>query len=279
MTSKRIRIVLGTALVAAVAGLFALDWFLESRFAGATVAALLGVAGFLEFARMSGVSRRDASGSRALTSVGVLATAYFLGLAWWQGTSGPLPAEWLAAGVVALVLGSFVVVLFRAEFLRLVASLPATILGALLFGLLYSYLLRIYVAHGTFVGVVFVLGVKGTDISAYLVGSSIGRRRYLRVSPGKTVEGSLAALVFGASWFAGAGALAPDVFFSWPLGLLFGSVLAVTSAVGDLAESLLKRYYGVKDSGALLPEFGGVLDLIDSFLFSGFVFWCVISCS
>ncbi|MEM7235634.1 MAG: phosphatidate cytidylyltransferase, partial [Planctomycetota bacterium] len=86
----------------------------------------------------------------------------------------------------------------------------------------------------------------------------------------------LSALVFGGLWFAGAGWLRPETFFEWPLGFLFGIILAIASSLGDLAESLLKRYYQVKDSSSLLPEFGGVLDLIDSFVFSAFLFWCLI---
>jgi len=240
----------------------------------------MGLGGYLEFARMVRAKAKEAgieSENRALGFVGFLATVYFLGLAWWQGDQGALPAEWIAGGVIALVFLSFVCVLFRDDFLGGFHSLPATILGALLFGLLYSYLVRIYhQPEGTLIGIVFCLGVKGTDISAYLVGSTIGKTRYLKVSPGKTVAGSVAALFFGAAWFGGACALYPETFFGWPLGIVFGIILAVTSPLGDLAESLLKRYYGVKDSGTLLPEFGGFLDLIDSFVFSSFLFWCLL---
>jgi phosphatidate cytidylyltransferase len=47
--------------------------------------------------------------------------------------------------------------------------------------------------------------------------------------------------------------------------------------MGDLSESLVKRFYSAKDSGMLLPEFGGILDLVDSFLYCGFVFWLFLS--
>ena len=119
-------------------------------------------------------------------------------------------------------------------------------------------------------------GVKGTDIAAYLVGTAIGRHHFLKVSPGKTIEGSLAAVFFAALWFGGAGAALSEYFFEWFEGGALGIILAIASASGDLTESLIKRHYGVKDSGRLLPEFGGVLDLIDSFLFSAFLFWCFV---
>ena len=89
----------------------------------------------------------------------------------------------------------------------------------------------------------------------------------------------MAGLILTAGWFSGAahlGYLAP-VKIGWPGGIAFGIILGVSAAIGDLSESLMKRLYGVKDSGSLLPEVGGVLDMIDSFIFSGFVFW-VLSC-
>ena len=79
------------------------------------------------------------------------------------------------------------------------------------------------------------------------------------------------------AWFCGAGYWLPEYFFEWPWAILFGIILSVSTQLGDLTESVLKRYYRVKDSASLLPEFGGVLDLIDSFLFSGFLFWCLLS--
>jgi phosphatidate cytidylyltransferase len=107
------------------------------------------------------------------------------------------------------------------------------------------------------------------DIAAYFCGRAFGRHKLApSVSPGKTWEGALGALVgvlgygFVAAWSAGRLVAAP------PLDLaLFGLALAVFTAVsiiGDLFESLAKRQAGVKDSGNLLPGHGGVLDRIDS---------------
>jgi phosphatidate cytidylyltransferase len=101
------------------------------------------------------------------------------------------------------------------------------------------------------------------DIAAYFVGRAWGRRKLApSISPGKTWEGALggtaAALVYAiilATFIAG---------FSWVPYLLAATLVAVLSIVGDLFESAAKRYAAVKDSGALLPGHGGVLDRIDS---------------
>jgi len=105
------------------------------------------------------------------------------------------------------------------------------------------------------------------DSGAYLVGRAWGSRRLApRVSPGKTWEGALGGLAA-----VGLAALGPGAVTASDLGALAFFVLvclaaALVSILGDLVESLLKRQAGVKDSGALVPGHGGVLDRIDSLL-------------
>ncbi|MBL7140076.1 MAG: phosphatidate cytidylyltransferase [Planctomycetes bacterium] len=112
---------------------------------------------------------------------------------------------------------------------------------------------------------VLTLGVvKGSDIGAYAIGSWLGRHRLVpKLSPKKTVEGlvgaivagTIMALVIGRAWGR----------FGWGDLVLFGSVVSVSGVLGDLAESLMKRACGVKDSGRI-PTFGGALDILDSML-------------
>jgi phosphatidate cytidylyltransferase len=105
------------------------------------------------------------------------------------------------------------------------------------------------------------------DSAAYFVGSRFGRLRLTEVSPGKTVEGTLGGLA-AAIAAAYAGWLFVPFSNPWDpfrLGLLLG----VAAVLGDLVESLFKRGAGVKDSSALIPGHGGVLDKLDSFLFTG----------
>jgi phosphatidate cytidylyltransferase len=111
-----------------------------------------------------------------------------------------------------------------------------------------------------------VLGVWAYDTGAYFAGRRFGRRRFLtHISPSKTyaglVGGTLATTLAVALLLGGLGQ--PPV-----AGLVLGPLIALASQAGDLAESMLKRAAGTKDSGSLIPGHGGILDRIDSFLFA-----------
>jgi phosphatidate cytidylyltransferase len=114
--------------------------------------------------------------------------------------------------------------------------------------------------------VMLVLIVWGYDTGAFLTGRWLGRTRLIdHISPSKTVEGLAGGLVV-ATLGAGLGA--------WMIGLpawhplVIGPVVGLTAQAGDLAESMLKRAAGRKESGFLIPGHGGILDRIDSFLFA-----------
>lgn len=113
------------------------------------------------------------------------------------------------------------------------------------------------------------------DSGAYLVGRSIGRRKLIpRLSPNKTVEGAAGGL---------AAAVLTSILCVWAFGLdispalggLLGLGLGTIGILGDLAESMLKRHAGVKDSGSLIPGHGGMLDRIDAMLFVILGTWLV----
>jgi phosphatidate cytidylyltransferase len=111
-----------------------------------------------------------------------------------------------------------------------------------------------------------VLVVWGYDIGAYLTGRLIGRRRLLdHISPSKTIEGLAGGLVL-ATVAAGIGAALIGLEPWHPL--VIGPLVGLSAQVGDLAESMLKRAAGRKESGFLVPGHGGILDRVDSFLFA-----------
>jgi phosphatidate cytidylyltransferase len=113
------------------------------------------------------------------------------------------------------------------------------------------------------------LATWANDTGAYFVGLAWGRRPLAaRISPRKTWEGAV------SGWLVG---IIVTVAIGWLLGLpivhgiALGVVVAIAATVGDLAESLIKRQIGAKDSGKLIPGHGGVLDRLDSLLFSAAV--------
>jgi phosphatidate cytidylyltransferase len=115
-----------------------------------------------------------------------------------------------------------------------------------------------------------------SDTGAYLLGRAFGKHPLIpTVSPKKTIEGLIGGLVCASI----TGALAVWLFglgVSIWLGLAAGLVLAIVGVIGDLAESLLKRQAGVKDSGTLIPGHGGMLDRLDALLFTWTAGWFVM---
>ncbi len=114
-----------------------------------------------------------------------------------------------------------------------------------------------------------------SDTFAYLVGKSIGRTKLIpRVSPNKTIEGSIGGLVaagliaWGCDWAFG-------MEIGWGWAILIGLGLGVVGQLGDLCESMLKRAHGVKDSGNLIPGHGGMLDRIDALVFILVATWLI----
>ena len=122
----------------------------------------------------------------------------------------------------------------------------------------------------------FMLTVMVSDIAQYYTGRLAGRRPLAPViSPRKTVEGALGGLVFGALVLAIVGAWwLPRVPSA--LRALVGVTVVALGITGDLFESMLKRSAGVKDSSALIPGHGGVLDRIDALLFAAPVYYIVL---
>lgn len=113
---------------------------------------------------------------------------------------------------------------------------------------------------------VFVI-LWANDTFAYLTGRLLGKHKlFERISPGKTIEGSIGGLVFTL-----AGIMVFSHYVDWlPLGIAvgLGLIAVVFGTLGDLCESMLKRQAGVKDSGNLIPGHGGILDRFDSVLFA-----------
>lgn len=163
------------------------------------------------------------------------------------------------------------------------AGLSVTVAGVVYIAVLFSFLipLRMGGAHGVSY---LLLVTKGGDIGAYLGGRWLGRHPFVpRVSPNKTVEGTVSAvatsivvsLLFARPLLRGILPF-PDGGLDWLLCAGIGFVLGVVGVFGDLAESLIKRDCQAKDTRRFIPGMGGILDVIDSLLFTTPLFYAMV---
>ena len=203
-------------------------------------------------------------------------------------TALPTPTE-AAPAVLAVLIALTLITLAASVWLRWpagepLASVAVTVMGALYVGctLAFAVFLRGVAARapeqanlGAALGFVLLplLCTWAGDSSAYFAGRAWGRAKlFPTASPGKTVVGGVAGLIGSAVAGALVAGLAlaplPTLRVSVLGGALVGAVLGVITPVGDVAESVLKREAGVKDSGRLLPGHGGFLDRVDALLFA-----------
>lgn len=252
--------VAGVGIPAVLAALWVGGWLLGSVLAAGAVIAtaeLFGLAA-AQGARPFGVTGMATSGAIIL-----LATAH------------PTPAQ-AAAPVLAVLVAVTLIMLGGSVWLRWPGGEPlgavaVTLLGPVYIGctLAFAVFLRSLPALG-FVLLPLACTWVG-DSAAYFAGRTWGRRKlFPAASPGKTVVGGVAGLIGSAAAGAvlAAFALAPGAHVSVVTGALIGAVLGLITPIGDVAESVLKREAGVKDSGRLLPGHGGFLDRLDSLLFA-----------
>jgi phosphatidate cytidylyltransferase len=247
----------GTALVALPALLAA--FFLGPPWLGVAVVAAALAVGLREFEALL-----RARGMKPMRHVGLLlAAALFLDVV----SPGWLPVPFVPLG--ALLLLTFT--LWRGADFESVTAAAATLLGAVYLGALGGTIASLRVLDPVEEGawrLVLLLGIQVfSDSVAFFVGHAFGRRRLApTVSPGKSVEGAIGGLAGGVlGAFAVRAAGLPDLPALHAGGL--GIAVAAMGIVGDLDESLLKRWAGVKDSGRLFPGHGGMLDRLDSLLF------------
>ncbi len=263
------RVIIGSGLSLVILLILLMDHRLDGRLpvdlvtVGVTLIGLLGMREFFRLCRRQGLQPFQ---GWTYASVPVLAAALC-----WQSrglTLGPGMPSPEALGLLLF----FVVLLGLGLSLRRpqeLLNISVSVFGMGYVWLLFSFVLRIRYSHFGIPGVLLFLAVvKISDVSAYLVGRKWGNMKLVpSLSPGKSVQGALASLaatvvstcVIGWLWLG---------LLSLPGAVIFGLAVGVVAQFGDLVESMFKRASNLKDSAQLLPEYGGVLDVLDSLLVS-----------
>jgi phosphatidate cytidylyltransferase len=292
------RIVSATVIIAGLVGLLFLDFTYPLGAPGVWLLPLVLAASALMVYELLDLwrDRPDCPAKWPVYAGALLTVSATAGPLVWTIADGQYPIDcplgrlgWPLLGAVVGVVLAFVGEMARyTKPGRSTGSIALSVLAISYAGLLLSFLvsLRLFHSHpwGMVAVVSLVVVVKLSDTGAYFTGRALGRHKLAPVlSPGKTVEGSiggmLAALLGGwvcYQWIAppliGSPA-ARGPLWAW---LAYAVVVASAGMVGDLAESLLKRDVGRKDSSSWLPGLGGVLDILDSIVFAAapaYVFW------
>ncbi len=185
----------------------------------------------------------------------------------------PTGGIWEALFFIILLIALFIIQFTRKENQNAVNLIALTLFGVFYVGWFFTYLVKIrFLEDGHNLVAYLLLVTKAGDIGAYLVGSKFGRHALIpRISPKKSVEGAVGGFLFSIVF-----AIIGRSFLPWmPFSVILtgGILIGVFAQLGDLAESLLKRDYQVKDSSPFFPGLGGMLDVIDSILFAAPIFY------
>lgn len=249
---------IASALVAAPVFIL-LIWYGSYNLFAMAVALIAGVS-FNEFAQMS--KQRDID----LFRVHGLISAVILPLSFMGGAD----TVYAVAALIIVSLFAAAVAEGRPE----LEKLAYTLAGVFYIGLMYaSFILVRGLPDGNRIVLLVCCSVWGADIGAYYVGRTFGKYKLApAISPGKTVEGFFGGVVLG---FIGAALYSAYLLPEADTAMIVAAGLcgSVIGPVGDLSESLIKRFFGVKDSGNIMPGHGGALDRLDALMFAMPVFY------
>jgi len=198
-------------------------------------------------------------------------------------TNFELTKNWELLFIVVGFLLTMLLQFRRADTQNAIVGLSTTLFGVLYVSWFFSFLVKIRFLLPGWEGIqllAFIITVtKCGDIGALLIGSKFGKHPLLKaVSPNKSIEGAIGSFAFSMIAAVLAKSWLPDLpHFSVIHVALMGAFFGGLGQLGDLSESLIKRDCNVKDSGKMMPGMGGVLDIIDSLLFSAPAFYLYMS--
>ncbi len=291
----RRKVAVGLAMAAFAGGAVVADWYIGLDICFHVIVIAITIKGLLEFYDMCASSRTGPFRGFGIGLAVALVLLHWVAtpgtLAWFgdhlSGKLGQLEAllvgdELVLLGLVVAILGSMWLQATKRDNDRTFEAISTTLFGIFYIWFLASFLIKLrhlgsdgvlgsdlWNRSGTGYLASCIAVSKVTDAGGYLVGRKIGRHKMIpRISPNKSYEGLVAGLAMSVGmafllWHLRVLWIGP----AWAVAL-FGFLVGGMGTMGDLAESLLKRGSGRKDSADLVPGFGGALDVVDSLLLS-----------
>ncbi len=190
-----------------------------------------------------------------------------------------LTKGWELLFVVIGLISLFGLQIIKKDNSQALFSISITIFGILYISWLFSFIVKIrLLPYGAVLLGTLIFVTKATDIGAYLIGSRFGKHAFIpRISPKKTIEGTVGGLFFAVLAALACSSFLPKIgIFSFTHLIFIGLCLGIIGQLGDLSESLIKRDCLTKDSSKVIPGIGGVMDVVDSLLFTAPVFYFYI---
>lgn len=240
-----------------IAGFVFLAFLVIGGYGYAALIVLLACIGFFEYVRMNHMRLGDVS--VVIAYVGLL-----LIVPPWENIGIPLPStEWLIWSALFVLLA---ITVFTKNRIQLDQA-ALLFLGLIYIGFGFRYMIHMrLLEHGLFWALFVFSCIWASDSGAYFTGRIWGKTPlWPAISPKKTVEGSLGGIALSAVVAICFALYAPQLLSVFHAALT-GVIIAVVGQVGDLIQSAYKRVRGIKDTGAILPGHGGILDRCDSWL-------------
>ncbi len=279
------RVIYGLVFAAAV---FAAVVFMPSGI----IAVMLAILSFwciLEFYRLLGLAKIPSFRWFGVGGGVILMLATYLGFKWHNGddvANIARAAEWEAAVLAFAVLVLMVRQFPQKHNRQPLATIACTLLGIAYIPLMLNFFIKLAFAwsnvgwwmplggqSGGYLILFLLIVTKMSDVGAFLIGNLFGQHKlFPRLSPMKTWEGLVGAVLAGIATSCIFTRVIDGQFGTVQISMLhatiLGAILAFVGITGDLAESLIKRTAGAKDSGRFIPGLGGILDIADSVLFT-----------
>jgi phosphatidate cytidylyltransferase len=238
---------------------------------GITASLFIGL-GLYEFFRLSGAKKIF---PLSFAYIGIFSGMLLPHITYFYRPTGGI---WEMVFFIIILITLFIIHFTRKDSQNAVNLIAVTLFAIFYIGWFFTFLVKIrFLEDGHKLVAYLLLVTKSGDIGAYLIGSNFGRHKLIpRISPNKSVEGTIGGFVFSIA----CAIILGRYYISW---MSFGFILAsgiligIFAQLGDLAESLIKRDYEVKDSSVFLPGLGGMLDVIDSILFTAPIFYICLA--